>query len=155
MMLLSRPTTYAIRALLYMAKQNSDRPLLAPMIAEAERLPSSFLSKLLRTMSEAGILTSARGPGGGFRLARRPEEISLQDISILFDGLTLANECLLGYGKCTDLTPCPVHEIWGPRKDNVQNFLSTTSIASLLALESHRAAPLLEEPKRGRRKKVI
>lgn len=154
-MLLSRPTTYAIRALLHIARQNSDRPLLAPSIAESERLPSSFLSKLLRTLSEAGILTSSRGPGGGFRLARPADKISLQDVSVLFDGLSLANECLLGYGKCMDQTPCPVHKIWGPRKENVQEFLASTTIAELLALESRRTAPIMEEPKRGRRKRLI
>lgn len=154
-MLLSRPTTYAIRALLHIARQNSDRPQLAPAIAEAERLPASFLSKLLRTLSEAGILISSRGPGGGFRLARPADEISLQDVSMLFDGLALANECLLGYGKCADQTPCPVHKVWGPRKQNVQDFLASTTIAELLALESHRTAPFLEEPKRGRRKRRI
>lgn len=151
-MLLSRPTTYAIRALLYLAKQNTTEPILAPTIASAEQLPAPFLAKLLRTLAEAGILSSNRGPGGGYRLAKPADQISLQDVSALFDGLSLANECLLGYGKCLDTTPCPVHKEWGPRKQNILEFLSTTTIASLLSLDSNRIAPLLEEPHRGRRK---
>ncbi|MCB9357807.1 MAG: Rrf2 family transcriptional regulator [Calditrichaeota bacterium] len=151
-MLLSRPTTYAIRAVLCLARQNSDEPLLAPSIAKAEQLPASFLSKLLRTLSEAGILHSSRGPGGGFRLAKAANEINLQSISVLFDGLALANECLLGYGKCEDSTPCPIHKLWGPRKSEVEEFLTGTTIADLLALDTRRLAPILEEPRRGRRK---
>ena len=151
-MLLSRPSTYAVRALLYLAKQDTELPVLAPTIAQAEQLPAPFLAKLLRTLSEAKILTSSRGPGGGYKLAKSPDEISLQDISVLFDALTLSNECLLGYGPCLDTTPCPVHKIWGPRKQYMQDFLEQTTIAELLALESNRAAPLIDKPKRGRRK---
>ncbi|MCL4305262.1 Rrf2 family transcriptional regulator [bacterium] len=151
-MLLSRPTTYAIRAVLCLARHNSDQPLLAPSIAQAEQLPSSFLSKLLRSLSEAGILQSSRGPGGGFKLAKPLDQIRLRDISVLFDGVSLANECLLGYGKCEDTTPCPVHKLWGPRKQQVEDFLNTTTIADLLALDTRRLAPILEEPKRGRRR---
>ncbi len=152
-MLLSRPTTYAIRALLYPAKLDSADPVLAPAIAQAEQLPAPFLAKLLRTLSEAKILTSSRGPGGGYRLARTADKISLADVSVLFDGLVLANECLLGYGKCSETTPCPVHTLWGPRRDYMQEFLSSTTIAGLLALESERLAPLIDAPKRGRRRR--
>lgn len=153
-MLLSRPTTYAIRALLYLAKQDSSEPILAPTIAKEEQLPAPFLAKLLRTLAEAKILTSNRGPGGGYRLARSADQISLQDVSVLFDGLSLANECLLGYGKCSSTTPCPVHSLWGPRKEYMQDFLSSTSIAGLLALDSKRIAPMIDEPRRGRRRKT-
>ncbi|NUO18888.1 Rrf2 family transcriptional regulator [bacterium] len=151
-MLLSRPTTYAVRALLYLAKQDSAVPILAPTIAKEEHLPAPFLAKLLRTLAEAKILTSNRGPGGGYKLAKSPEQISLQDVSVLFDGLTLANECLLGYGRCSDTTPCPVHKLWGPRKTYMQEFLRETTIASLLSLESSRVGPVIDDTKRGRRK---
>ncbi len=152
-MLLSRPTTYAIRALLYVAKQDSDAAILAPTIAKAENLPAPFLAKLLRTLAEAKILTSSRGPGGGYRMAKPADKISLQDVSALFDGLAFANECLLGYGRCLDSTPCPVHKVWGPRKENMQEFLENTTIAVLLELDSKRIAPLIDEPRRGRRRK--
>ena len=154
-MLLSRPTTYAIRALLHLARRNQIEPMLAPEIAKAEQLPASYLAKLLRTLSEAGFLHSSRGPGGGFWLARKPDQIRLREISELFDGLSLANECLLGYGRCADDTPCPVHKLWGPRKEHVQEFLQNTTIMDLLKLDTKREAPLLEEPKRGRRKRTI
>ncbi|MBL0061509.1 MAG: Rrf2 family transcriptional regulator [bacterium] len=154
-MLLSRPSTYAIRALLYLAKQNSSDPILAPTIAREEQLPAPFLAKLLRTLSEAKILTSNRGPGGGYRLAKPADQISLQEISELFEGLTLANECLLGYGKCSSTTPCPVHSLWGPRKEYMQDFLASTTIAGLLALDSKRIAPQIDEPRRGRRRKNV
>lgn len=153
-MLLSRPTTYAVRALLYLAKQDASVPVLSPTIAKEEHLPAPFLAKLLRTLAEARILTSNRGPGGGYRLAKSPDEISLQDVAVLFDGLSLANECLLGYGPCSSTTPCPVHSLWGPRKEYMQNFLATTTIAGLLALDSKRIAPEVEETRRGRRKSI-
>lgn len=151
-MLLSRPTTYAVRALLYLAKQETELPILAPTIAQAEQLPAPFLAKLLRTLSEAKILSSSRGPGGGYKLAKPADKISLQDVSALFDGMSLSHECLLGYGPCLDTTPCPVHKVWGPRKQYMQDFLEQTTIAGLLALETNRIAPLIDKPKRGRRK---
>jgi len=142
-----------VRALLYLAQQDPSMPVLAPTIAAAERLPAPFLAKLLRTLSEAKILSSSRGPGGGYKLAKSPDEITLNEVAILFEGLALAHECLLGYGVCSDDTPCPVHKVWGPRKTYMQDFMCQTTIGALLRLESTREAAELGAPRRGRRPK--
>jgi len=152
-LILSRPTTYAVRALIYLAKQDTTSPVLAPAIAEAERLPAPFLAKLLRKLSEARILSSSRGPGGGYKLAKSPDDITLQEIADLFEGISLAHECLLGYGVCSDETPCPVHKLWGPRKGYMRDFLAHTTIGELLRLESGRVAKALGATRRGRRPK--
>ncbi|MCB1060143.1 MAG: Rrf2 family transcriptional regulator [Calditrichaeota bacterium] len=86
---------------------------------------------MLRDLSSNGFVNSSKGPGGGFTLLRKPEEIALYDVFILFDGLTLAQDCILGHGVCSDETACCVHQLWKTKKAEVESFLKITTIADL------------------------
>jgi Rrf2 family protein len=134
-MILSKPTSYAIRALVHLASARDNTPVLGATIAEKEQLPAPFLSKLLRTLANSGIVKATRGPGGGFVLAKKPDDINLFEIFVMFEGMVLANECLLGCGVCADETPCPIHELWGPKKIVLESFLGGTTIGDLVRLQ--------------------
>lgn len=135
-MIFSKQTSYAIRALVYLAQNQASCPVLATEIAKAEKLPAPFLSKLLRELSANRIVAGTRGPGGGFTFAKDPKDISLYDIFLLYDGLTLARECLLGCGVCSDETACSVHQKWKPTKMAIENFLRSTSIEDLASMHT-------------------
>lgn len=108
-------------------------------IAESENLPAPFLAKLMRELTSSGIVKASRGPGGGFVLGRDPQEISLWDVFIKYDGLMLASECLLGCGKCTEDDSCYVHSLWAEPKASLKYFLVNTSIADLAVKRSETA----------------
>lgn len=152
-MIFSKQTSYAVRALVFLAQYDSPGAVHATAIAEAENLPAPFLSKLLRELSARGVITGARGPGGGFTLAKSPKDISLYDISLLYDGLTLAQDCLLGCGVCSDETACCIHKHWKQTKSAIEQFLKSTSIADLAAMREDQRRNLIRPAYNKRRKK--
>jgi Rrf2 family protein len=127
----SKPVAYAIRALTHLARSGEKRPVLSGAIAREESLPAPYLIKVLGTLAANGMVTATRGRGGGFILAMNPKKISLYDIFILFEGLALTRDCLLGLGKCGDNANCPVHERWENPKGHMEKFMRTTTIADL------------------------
>lgn len=129
--MLSKTSQYALRAVLHLARPPVARRVSATEIAEALGVPANYLSKILHSLGRAGILTSERGPHGGFALARRPEAIALADILAAFDELTPDQRCLLGRGRCLDTNPCPAHEEWKAVSERVYGFFDDTTVADL------------------------
>ncbi|MBI5058805.1 Rrf2 family transcriptional regulator [candidate division KSB1 bacterium] len=130
-MLLSKPTSYAIRALTCLATYRHEGPILSTRIASEQSIPAQFLIKILGTLTTAGLVRSTRGPGGGFELAVDPRTISLLDVLNIFEGVALTDECLLGLGRCSDNDSCPVHHRWKTQKLEVMGFLRQTNVAEL------------------------
>lgn len=151
-MIFSRPTSYAVRALVRLAQNDNSEPMLAGTIAFAEKLPAPFLSKLMGELSANGIVSGIRGPGGGFTLAKEPKDISLYEIFLLYDGLTLAKDCLLGCGVCSDETACCIHKHWKNTKSAIEEFLKSTTIADLAAMRDEQRYSLIEKGSVKRRR---
>jgi len=85
-MKLTRASSYALHALAYMASQKKDQPTASHVIAEKRRIPERFLLKVLKPLVSAQLLTSVKGPNGGYRLARAPQEISVLDVLEAVEG---------------------------------------------------------------------
>jgi Rrf2 family transcriptional regulator, iron-sulfur cluster assembly transcription factor len=81
----SRKADYGVRALAYLAKRSEQRVLIAE-IATAMAVPRAFLSKIMKELVGGGLVHSQVGPGGGYRLARHPNEISFKDIIEIVEG---------------------------------------------------------------------
>lgn len=90
-----------------------------------------------------GVLTALRGPGGGFVPAKGAGDVSLYDVFMLYHGLTLSNECLLGHGACSDETACCVHRHWRPTKLLMESFLKAASFADLVEMREENRRKLL------------
>lgn len=130
-MIHSSACEYAIRAMTYVANFETGTRLLARDVSAHERIPGPFLGKIFQTLVRAGLLKSSKGPGGGFALARDPEEISLYDIYRAVDGDTYLDACAVGLARCSDEMPCPLHERWKPIRERIRNYLESTSLASM------------------------
>jgi Rrf2 family protein len=113
-----------------------DRPILAKEIAAAGQIPNKYLSKVMRDLVHAGVLTSTRGIGGGFRLRRKAESIKLVDIIRPFDDVQAARRCPFGNAKCSDENPCSMHEQWRPVAEAFRNLMERTSLAEIIAKET-------------------
>jgi Rrf2 family protein len=85
-MKLTRASSYAIHALVYMAALKKNRPVASHHIAKARGIPERFLLKVLKPLVSARMLHSIKGPNGGYRLARAPSDISILDILEAVDG---------------------------------------------------------------------
>ena len=86
-MILSRSSEYAIRAFLYLAKQEPGRLVMARQIADDAGLPGHFLAKLLQQLARKGLVRSNKGPSGGFTLATDPREINILSIVEAVEGV--------------------------------------------------------------------
>lgn len=130
-MLYSRPCEYALRALTYLSSHNQGELSRVHEIAASEDLPAPFLAKLLQQLARTGILTSVKGPKGGFGLARRPEDITLIEVVSAVDGTDSFNRCAVGLSECSDTSPCPLHDTWKPLRTKITDYLSEQTLADL------------------------
>ena len=139
-MIYSKPCMHGLRAVIYIASRNVESPVRGEDIAREEDLPQPFLSKILKVLSSRNILHSVRGPGGGFRLARSADEITLLDVVEAIDGLTQFEECALGWKTCQDDKPCPLHTSWKQMREGLREHLIRTSVADLVKYEKSQLA---------------
>lgn len=130
--MISRTSAYALEAALAIAHAGNE-PVRAASIAQQLDLPANYLSKILHALARGGVLTSERGPTGGFRLARQPERIRIHDILSEFEDVGESRRCLLGRGRCSDEDSCPMHHQWKAVSGPVFDFFRTTTLADLLA----------------------
>ena len=131
--MLSQTTEYAVRAILHIALQGDGVSVRANELAARLGVPPNYLSKTLHQLARAGLLTSARGPTGGFQLAVPAESLTLQRIVSTFESPT-PRRCLLGHGMCGEAPLCTVHARWAPVAASVQTFFTSTTIADLIRM---------------------
>ena len=98
-MIFSKPWTYAIRALLYLAEHRNEGPILSTTIAQEEGIPAPYLVKILGILNSAKIVSSTRGPGGGFSLQMDPKRLPLMKVVLLFDSIDLSGMVFFDYGR--------------------------------------------------------
>ena len=130
-MLYSKPCEYAIRALAHLAGSARHSSARAQEIAQAENIPAPVLGKVLQELARKGLLESRRGPGGGFRLARRADLITLRDVVAAIDGLDQFVECAVGLERCADDAPCPLHDTWKGLRTQFIEYLERTTLADM------------------------
>jgi len=135
MPLISQTTEYAIRAMIELARQPEDSAMLARELTEKTGIPQFYLSKILHALTRQRLLTSNRGRGGGFRLSRPANEISLAMVVEHFEDLRSNSECLLGRPRCSDAEACPMHEFWKEMRERYVRELETRTLEDLAAHE--------------------
>ena len=125
-MRISAKAEYACLAVIYLARRRlENRPVPIREIAEAQGIPETFLTQILLKLKGAGLVVSTRGSAGGYRLARSPEEISLQDVLTVVDGCDLnARET---QGPAAPL----LAKVWEQIRAFETHVLTKTSIAQL------------------------
>ncbi|MCC8360366.1 RrF2 family transcriptional regulator [Salinimicrobium sediminilitoris] len=122
--MLSSSSKYAVNAVLYLAVHSNDKnKIRAKEIAEAIKLPSPFLSKLLQSLSRENIISSSKGPTGGFYLTKQALNTPLIEVVNIIDGTSRLEDCVLGLKKCSSEQPCPVHYSVQPLKQKFRKEL--------------------------------
>jgi Rrf2 family protein len=130
--MISQTAEHALRAVLYLAGHTEDRPLKVEEIAEALGAPRNYLSKTMHLLARHGIVTSTRGPQGGFLLRIPADELRLAHLVEVFDPPRERRICLLGGRPCTDAAPCQAHFRWKAIQEAGLGPMRDTTIADLL-----------------------
>lgn len=130
--MLSNACKYAIRAIVYLAIHSSvDKKLRAKEIAGELEVPQPFLAQLLRKLTTNKLVSSSKGPGGGFYLDQSNRENALWEVVTSIDGEYKFDDCFLGLSKCNNENPCPFHHIVSPFKEEILRNFKDKSISVL------------------------
>lgn len=116
--MLSKSSKYAIRAVLYLA-QNNDKKIGSKEIAKNLTVPAPFLAKILQELTRKKVISSIKGPGGGFFVSEDDKNNAIADIIDCIDGLYKFDQCFLGRVECNHLNPCVVHHLYAPFKERL------------------------------------
>ena len=106
----------------------------ADEIADATGAPRNYMAKTLNALAKAGIVTSARGPLGGFTLACAPDALSIARVIDCFDEARPQRRCLLGNAPCDARHPCAAHGRWTAITDARRAPYADTTVADLIAV---------------------
>jgi Rrf2 family protein len=138
--MLSQRTRYTIRALLHLADRYGEGPVRLTEIAEAQNIPSKFLTVMLSQMIRKGLVASRRGREGGYWLARPPAEISYGEIVRLTRGSLALLPCAsrLAYQQCRNcvtVETCRLHRVMLVVRDETARILDGLSLADAIPPE--------------------
>lgn len=123
---------YGLQAMLYLALHHEEgKNIDLTTIADELDIPKHFLSKVLQLLVKHKLLNSMKGPTGGFRLRSNPEDTNLIEIIEAIDGLDIFNQCGIGFKKCDDRHPCPIHNEFKQVRNKVQHLFETKTLQDL------------------------
>ena len=127
--MLSNACKYAINAVLYLSIESSiDHKKSVKDISEALNIPFAFLAQLLQMMAKKNLISSQKGPRGGFYLTEDNNKQKLITLVAEIDGLEKFDVCAMGLAECNSLRPCPLHTILEPVRKNLLIEISKNSI---------------------------
>lgn len=115
---------YAIRAVIYLTSNSSeDNKLRINTIADNLNIPMPFLGKILQKLSKDNLISSSKGPGGGFYLEEKDKKNRLISVVESIDGKGILDKCILGLEQCNAANPCLFHDSFTPFKAEIMNFI--------------------------------
>ena len=139
--MLSNKGKYGLKAMVDLAGAPPDRPVLVSDIAERNDIPKKFLDAILGEMRNAGLVRSRKGPGGGYALARPPEEIRVGHIIRVLDGPLAPIGCASRTAyqpceDCADIQHCAVRLLMLQVRDAISSVLDQRTLAEMRAMSA-------------------
>lgn len=116
-----------------MAAHSEHASFTAEELACAADSSADFMHKIMQALRDAGIVESKRGRSGGFRLARKPEEINLLEVVNALQGPLRVNRCVIGLKVCERSPKCPLRPTWMSIQQTLEEGLRGTTLADLVA----------------------
>ncbi|MDQ1090102.1 MULTISPECIES: Rrf2 family transcriptional regulator [unclassified Siphonobacter] len=129
MAIFSKTCEYAIRAVFYIAhKSTTGHKTGIKDIAAGIDSPELYLAKILQNLSRQGIISSTKGPNGGFYMQESSLKKPLSEVVEAVDGNSLFYGCALGLSQCSEVNPCPLHDQFKSIRDQIHQVLQQTTI---------------------------
>ena len=129
---------YAVTAMLDLALHEAAGPVSLSEIAERQDLSLSYLEQLFRRLRKRGLVSSTRGPGGGYQLSRPAAQVAVVDVIDAVDESVDATRCR-GRENCHGEQRCLTHDLWQDLSAQIHDFLSGISLAQLVERQQLRA----------------
>jgi Rrf2 family protein len=130
-MKVTRSAGYALHALMYMVRHNTQLPATTETIAKAEGIPSGYFAKIFKRLVKAGCVRAERGKNRGYVFAKPPEEINLLELFEAIESSPLFDSCFLQHCECAG-TPenCRIFAIWFNTTRQIKELLEETTVAN-------------------------
>jgi Rrf2 family cysteine metabolism transcriptional repressor len=128
----SARSRYGIRALVQLAIHYKDGPLPIKTLAEREKISNKYLEQLAALLKNAGLISSIRGPNGGYVLAREPEEIKLTDVFAALEGTAAPFDCIVHKDFCSHCGDCVTKNIWLKLEKAMNGVLASISLKDVM-----------------------
>jgi Rrf2 family iron-sulfur cluster assembly transcriptional regulator len=143
---------FAVTAMIDLALRDGAGPVTLSDISQRQRISLSYLEQLFGRLRRQGLVNSTRGPGGGYRLARQPAEVSVADVILAVDEPIDATQCG-GKENCHDDHKCLTHDLWTRLNAHIFDYLKAVTLAQLVAQQREERASsgqvaVLEMPER-------
>ena len=129
----SKSCEYGIRASIYVAKHSlQNRKVSLKDVAKHTDSPTAFMAKILQILTRTEILSSMKGPTGGFFVPlENVDKVSLHSIVLAIDGDGIFENCTLGLRKCDGQKPCPMHFKFVKIREEMKTHLEITTLKAL------------------------
>ena len=147
-MKLSTKGRYAVMALVDLAANDAGRPIALAEIADRQEISLSYLEQLFAKLRRGGLVTSVRGPGGGYQLAHAAEETRISDIILAVDEPIRATRCQPGqpFGCRVNQSRCTTHDLWEELGNQIYLFLSSVTVADVVSRRVLGASGVISAP---------
>ncbi|MBN2440318.1 MAG: RrF2 family transcriptional regulator [Spirochaetales bacterium] len=130
-MRITTKTRYGLRAVLYLASTYYNRPVSIKKIAAEEHVSPEFLEQIFFRFKKAGIISSHRGPGGGFVLKKNPADITLMEILYALDESVYLVPCV-DDADCERKEACIAHTVWKDLSSLIKDYFTHLTVKDLL-----------------------
>ncbi len=135
---------FAVTAMVDLAMRQSRGPVTLSAISERQHISLSYLEQLFGKLRRHKLVSSVRGPGGGYCLAQAPQTVSVADIIAAVDEPLDATQCG-GKENCNDDKRCMTHDLWATLNAKMYEYLSSVSLADLVAHQSGKHVAVLHD----------
>jgi Rrf2 family protein len=131
-MKVTRKSDYGLRALYTLARHYDNTPVSIGQLASEHRIPEPFLEKIMQELRDKGFVEAAHGRGGGYRLKKRPAQITLREVVRALDGPIALVTCLDPGLKCAIELKCPTSSVWEIINAQLEEYLASLTLEDII-----------------------
>jgi Rrf2 family protein len=131
-MKLSTKGRYGVRLMIDLALHYGEGPIFLKDIAKRQEVSEKYLWNLTMPLKIAGLINSARGPQGGYTLAKQPSEITLKDIVHVLEGPLCIVECVSNLSFCKRFQTCIARDVWRDISDKISQTLESITLQDMV-----------------------
>ena len=135
---------FAVTAMVDLAMRQNRGPVTLAAISDRQHISLSYLEQLFGKLRRAKLVSSVRGPGGGYNLAHGPNQVTVADIVTAVDEPLDATQCG-GKENCHEETRCMTHDLWATLNEKMYDYLSSVTLADLVAHQSGKPVAVIKD----------
>ena len=135
---------FAVTAMLDLAMRQNRGPVTLAAISERQHISLSYLEQLFGKLRRAKLVSSVRGPGGGYNLAQSPQQVTVADIVTAVDEPLDATQCG-GKENCHEEKRCMTHDLWATLNEKMYDYLSSVTLADLVAHQNGKQVAVIKD----------